>query len=1075
MISSSLPDPPAAMVPSAYYGHDPTAEASGGRRMFKKHKVLPRPDRDRAHAAASFAYDSWPERTGGDGYPISAGRPNNGNIPSGSSSQTANYPPRTIHNGPKLPPTPPAPSQSSSGSLSALPSSSVWAVSPLDTDGSGPALSPVTPPNEQGPPTPDVTPPQPIARPKAVRALLSDRTPSKTASDSRSGSFRTAREEPYTSEDERSSQHPTLPSARTSRSTVRQVGKDDETPVRGKQPNGQARTREAADPDATPRSKIRPVTFDGEWRMNTGDTEVVQEWDDYLQRHVKVRKSRPYPDPKTPSPSDRPDAEIHDDAIVTPTNATMAVRAMGLHAPREKRTSSNSVTDPEKEGAESQATSSPTATDVRRFSGLSTKSGVSTVVEAVLVDPVVPQRRRTLRHVKKQTALRSSNPDISPSSSELASSTTLQEASLRPSPPRRPADGRHNSRLSTTSANSISSAKARKEVWNQGAIPVVIVPDRRSSTRKPGEPILRSTSSRRSGRSASLTSAPLSNGSTTKEVASPSERPSRHGRSVSEATGSDIRTIDYPPVVPRRTSSLSAPTSRNGSRTGSLTADSLKAHNTLMEAETLKKALSQVDRGDKPEDRTAEKDDTEERQQSTLLPPAATTRHPVASEDEEDNYRLSSGDPLFGKRVSSQNTPFSLASMDTCGTAHEVSEALAVNIYAHQNTSVLMVDHGSSKPSQDSEVEISKESQAPEVQSHADRPQPTITTTAPESDEPATPSQKQHSEDGVDYSPLRNPRSPPEPPPEPPAIQFIPATPSGATPAHEREHLMGNYFEEMEPKPKRSVSLVRRVLPRRRHSESVASSSRPTFLSRTLSLSRGVRKVTEPFARESSIDHVLPHASPPTVEDRPADERMLHPFWQPGYTDFDDFDGFGSDSSSSEDDEFNNDGQYERVYRYPPIDNRPRRSLSQRLKRTFAVLPLEDNLERQVYHAASSGTERRTIERTPSGNLRVVRRRRSLDEGIESPPLDPRPYTAPDSPDPTPSFWRGYRRGNPTGATEEEKRGFLPMLGKIGGLPRRLSERRREKRSTELRRKISGPRDVRDGVGDVIRRGGCRV
>jgi hypothetical protein len=36
--------------------------------------------------------------------------------------------------------------------------------------------------------------------------------------------------------------------------------------------------------------------------------------------------------------------------------------------------------------------------------------------------------------------------------------------------------------------------------------------------------------------------------------------------------------------------------------------------------------------------------------------------------------------------------------------------------------------------------------------------------------------------------------------------------------------------------------------------------------------------------------------------------------------------------------------------------------------------------------------------------------------------------------------------------------------------PRRLSERRREKRTQELRGKISGPKEVRDGVGDVIRR-----
>lgn len=799
------------------------------------------------------------------------------------------------------------------------------------------------------------------------------------------------------------------------------------------------------------------MTFDGEWRMNTGGTEVVQEWDDNLQRHVKVRKSRPYPDPKTPSPADRSGAETCEDAVVTPTNAAKAVRAMRLNAHDEKRASPNGAS-PKKERAVSSPAASPATTDVRRFSGVSAKSGFSTVVEAMLVDPVVPQRRRTLRHVKKQTTLRSSNTDVASDSSGLASSSTLQEPSLRRSPPKRPADGRYNSRASATSINSISSARARKEVWNQGAIPVVIVPGRQSS-RKTGEPILRSTSSRRSRRSASLISAPLSNGSTSREMVSAPERRSRHDRSVSEANGADVRTIDYPPVVPKRTSSLSAPTSRNGSRTGSLTAESLKAHNALLEAETLKRVLNKVE-PEKPEGEDGE--DARHEWRPTLQPPEITMQPAASTDGDEASHRLSPGDPMCIKRMSSQNTPFSLTSMDTCGTAPEVSEALAVSIYVHQNTSILMVDHGSSKPSHDSEVEMSKEARAAEVQSPTGQPQPTITTTAPESDEPATPPQQQHPEENADYSPLRNPRSPPEPPAEPPAITFIPATPSGATPAHERENLMGNYFEEMEPKPRRSVSFVRRVLPRRRHSESASSARRPSFLSRTLSLSRGVRKVTEPFALERGSDRALQDDSCP-ADDAPADEHMLHPFWRPAYSDYD------SDTDSTEDEDFYGDGQYERVYRYPPVDNRPRRNFSQRLKRTFAVFPLDD--KPRFYDTGPPGTERRTIERTPSGNLRVVRRR-SLDDGAEPQYQDVRPYTAPDSPDPAPSFWRGYRRGSAARRAGEEKRGFLPSLGsRIGALPRRLSERRRERRTEELRGMISGPREVRDGVGDVIRRG----
>lgn len=48
------------------------------------------------------------------------------------------------------------------------------------------------------------------------------------------------------------------------------------------------------------------------------------------------------------------------------------------------------------------------------------------------------------------------------------------------------------------------------------------------------------------------------------------------------------------------------------------------------------------------------------------------------------------------------------------------------------------------------------------------------------------------------------------------------------------------------------------------------------------------------------------------------------------------------------------------------------------------------------------------------------------------------------------------------------------MSQNIGSLTRRLSEKRRERRSNELRGMISGPREVRDGVGEVYQREGFR-
>ncbi len=418
-------------------------------------------------------------------------------------------------------------------------------------------------------------------------------------------------------------------------------------------------------------------------------------------------------------------------------------------------------------------------------------------MEAILVD-TPPKRQKTLRHVKKKSILRDSGSDRSPSSS-APTSVGLDEGSKRRAASRRYNDTRHES---IATAYSVSSGRARREVWKTGGIPVVVVPDRLSSARSSSkEPSLRSTSSRRSKRSQSLSSVPLLQMSRSRDLTPYFERPSRRGRAASESDGSlpgDQRTMDYPPMVPRRTSSLSAPTSRNGSRAASLTAESLKAHTALQ---------SQV----RPQE---EAEVQAERRQPGLpevkIEAAASSAsfHPAGDHDHEhdEENRLSVGphdDPFFGKRLSAQNTPFSLASVETSATSPplnnaEVSEALAVNIYPHQNSSILMVDH---RPSDSSD---GSQGNRPPVQMEAMRRSYVIMAG------PVTPPQPQFSMDDVD-SPLRNPRAPPDPP----AIKFIPATPSGLTPAAESEKRLGNFFDEAGEKPSRSRSLVRRVLHRR--------------------------------------------------------------------------------------------------------------------------------------------------------------------------------------------------------------------------------------------------------------------
>lgn len=1022
----------------------PDGSFAASQRLFRKHKTLPHPRKSRypatydLSASALKSYDLTID---------TALSSTSGSQP--TSPQALKQQARRKGTWPDLPPTPPAHSRTSSSSHSAIPSSPTYVETPEQSTEDIQEQAPTTPTNQRSPPTPDVTPPQPERRPKALRPVVHERLPSKSTTGSRTESFKTARENPESSDEDdgKSTLRPGMPSARTSQNTVRPNRADEKSKP---QAVGLGLGLESSpEPNLTPRSKGEFMAFDGEWGSAS---EVEQEWDDNLMRNVTVKKRRPRVN------SDTRNDEVIEDVTITPTNATKAVRAMPLHGKPLAYPSPQITFEPIRRfTAPAPSTSdSSFSADVRRSSGMSSKSTVSTVVEAILVD-TPPRRQKTLRHVKKLNALRDSSSDISPPST-APTSVGLDETERRRRPVEHLRDARVDSVASSGTMNSLTSRKARREIWKNGGIPVVVVPDRLSSVRSDSkERSLRSTSSRHSRRSQSLSSAPLSQVSRSKDLTPYFERPSRRGRATSESDGStpgDQRTMDYPPIVPRRTSSLSAPTSRNTSRAGSLTSESLKAHNALQDVHNTRKEVLLPAVKLQP------------------APPVEPESHGVEDTQEQPVHKLSvdkNGDPFFGKRLSAQVTPFSQASVETTGTsAAEISEAMAVSIVPHQNKSVLMVDH---KPSDGSDG--SQKSKTSDKVDSREAGNPTIVTSDQDGNGPVTPPQFAFSMDDVD-SPLRNPRSPPEPP----AINFIPATPSGLTPAQEKDKQLGNFYEvEAGPKPTRNVSLVRRALGKRRHSEYGPPPARNPnlgFLTRTFSLSKNIRRET---AENPDLDrgkHAAVAPAYPTAEDKPADEGRLHPFWRPAYSD---------QSGDEEDDMYDMEQE---VHRYPPIDNRPhppRRSFSDRMKRTFAIMPIQDEFEDYIA-SRHNGPERRTIKRTPSGNLRVVKHRGSVGSLRHARPDDQRPYTAPDQDfsNRRRHFWQSYSfskesSGNPS---QPKKARLFPGLGSkleeysLQNLPRRFSERRREKRSKELRQKISGPREVRDGVGDVIRRNSCR-
>ncbi|KAK7908508.1 hypothetical protein PG985_015811 [Apiospora marii] len=1045
---------------------------------FKKHKHLPRPKQNNPLTVNPKLRTPHP-------LSIDTTLSSVSSLSSRSGTTSANPAPsiRDVRasGGPDLPPTPPAHSRTSSSGQSVQPSSPTYVETPVKSvaGNSDAQRTPGTPPNQRSPPTPDVTPPQLAKRPKPFRPSLADRMPSKATNDSRTASFTTARETPYSSEDEKATLQRINSERTSSQNTVRQVS-DVRNNDKKSQNVGLGLGLESDDNVTPTKSKQDFFTFDGDWDARD---EVEQEWDDNLNRNVIVRKRRPQTNNNQPKDRRNKPAEVIEDETVTPTNATKALRTMPLQ--QRMHVASSPPREPVDQGSSKRwpapsASASSVSTDVKRFSGMSSKSTVSTIVEAILVD-APPQRQKTLRHVKKQITLRDSGSDVSQSSS-AANSSALEESSKRLRPRGRPPTARTDSLASTGTANSISSRKARRDVWKNGGIPVVVIPDRKASVKGAGTPSLRSTSSRRTQRSNSIGSVPLSGVSKTKESTPVFDRPTRRSRAMSESDGSlpgDQRTIDYPPIVPVRSSSLSAPTSRNGSlagsragsRSGSLTSESLRAHNTFAQEDQqrqqhqqqLQQALQnpprvKVERAPSVEYIPAESDFHHERQ---LQPAPSVESH----RDAHDQRSLvdHNGDPFFGKRLTTQNTPFSIASVETNGThsAAEVSEAMAVNIYPHQNKSVVMVDHGSkildANTLQTGNLLGAKDGTAPEQTN-------TTTATAPADGVPVTPPQPIFSVDDVD-SPLRNPRAPPEPP----VIKFIPATPSGLTPAAEKMKMLGNYFEET---PEKRPSALKRAFSVRNKSDSDDTGRSPGFLTRTFSLSRNLRRGNADSSTSASGQRPALYRS--STDSSIPDEERLHPYWRPLSSHW--------DPDTDEDWVRDIDGDdMDTVYRYPPIDNRPssrRPSLSSRMKRTFAILPITDD----AHYTTTDGndTQRRTIKRTPSGNLRVMRYRDSLNSirwGRRS-SEEGRPSTAPESSSSSPS--KPSRPGRRTWGAEKRfdaqgRRFFPSWQDKLEGyspqaLGRRLSERKRQKRSQELRSKISGPREVRDGVGEVIKR-----
>ena len=369
--------------------------------------------------------------------------------------------------------------------------------------------------------------------------------------------------------------------------------------------------------------------------------------------------------------------------------------------------------------------------DFQRLSGVSTAS----TVEAMIVDDPARLTKRMLRHTEKRSSLRSASSPV----------TKSERTSLDSDP-----DSHHRlvhkaARITEQDRKSIASEFSTPAGPTTDAaphqqfdvVPVVIIPERRSSLKS-------SSSVRNPSKASSSRRATTESGSRASSLGPPHKRKQTTSDTVpvflqnTDSNGHSTRR----PVVPPRRSSLSAPTSANNSRAASLTSKSLKSHALVMEEMQKRRAeKSAPEPAPQPQHKSMPSD-------SHNISEAPKTQSILIGVEDIDHLRTPS-------------MPFSLGSMPSSTGTFELNEATAVNLFPHNNESLLLVDQQmrAEKQNAQAQVDLRGESNNPQTPAMPleDTPRQDLTTAA-----------------AADVnSPLRNPR----PAPQPPICQVIPPTP----------------------------------------------------------------------------------------------------------------------------------------------------------------------------------------------------------------------------------------------------------------------------------------------------------
>ncbi|KAL9118056.1 MAG: hypothetical protein Q9187_005400 [Circinaria calcarea] len=649
---------------------------------------------------------------------------------------------------PRLPLTPPPLNRDNEGPDSRKPSR--FTGSEILIDHPGRSCEPSTPVNQQSPPTPEVTPPG--RRPRSKKS-----TPPTTSLllSSRAESFKTAREQLSSESDDedRQTSPPLERSLRerwlhhTEAGIPRTVGLGlDLEPIKNKPPT-------ISTQQVVPSGRQLGL-FDVAWGSNAEEvndnsssaTELGPQHSRSLRWNLSMEQRTVHNAPRS-SPPKLDDFSIRRGPSLreriqknkhSPPAASIERFAEQIHWPTHDSVNID--------------------TKMRQIDNrrLSQMSATSTVVEAMVVD-TSPRRQHTLRHTNKNVSLRT----VSLPQDVSNRSSLVSDDSMRQHAPRTTQHISRDNRSSTASdiiANTDSgSAKTRLQM-----VPQPVIPSRRSS--------LRSSSKKRHSRALSPT-AGSGNSSRPANAADtyclPVGKLRPKAGSIASSTilrSGGVKPRENTHVIPTRSSSLSAPTSKNVSRTTSLTSTSLHAHDVQQDLRYNQPRL-------------------------TIELTPDEDHHSECSE------KLSPDDLSALQPQSRLVTPFSMlsAQSSTPGTL-EVNEAKIVNLYPHNNKSIFIVEQTARRGSQ----------QRPET--HSTTAETTLTS-IPHTDHspPAI-----HQPQPVD-SPLRHPRDAPQPP----ALTIIPPTPIPplATPTTEAPPATGSSSS-------RRLSTLKRAFSARRYSDS---------------------------------------------------------------------------------------------------------------------------------------------------------------------------------------------------------------------------------------------------------------